>query len=286
MLAVCLLTFIAALTAAVPTPTPGPPNGIPQCALSECPVYTELEDYGQDMWKRRIEPGVWARRSAPTCNRTAATDLVYYTDLQNYFLDNGIDRTTPVMFETVKNKARPTFCPDQSESPPCCAEIYAYLFYIPAASQANTPPPSQDSGVELVHMEDPREFYGITFGGRPETPNATEKYEQLHAYLVEQALPIETYDSIVAAYDAPGQPQPHRTEILIPVKGPRENKTNACPDNQNDSQENEEGRGDRDGGGRRRGGGAGGDGGGGRGDGRGRQRRNVHDLSNIDLILF
>eukprot|EP00057_Strongylocentrotus_purpuratus_P018230 XP_011672704.1 PREDICTED: uncharacterized protein LOC105442362 [Strongylocentrotus purpuratus] len=153
MLAVCLLTFIAALTAAVPTPTPEPPNGIHQCARSECPVYTELEDYGLDMWKRRIEPGVWVRKVAPTCNRTDALGLVYI-DIHNYFVDNRINRTTPIMMEVSENKAAPSFCPDQLESFPCCDEIYALLFYIPAVSQATAPPPSKLRIVGIHHMHD------------------------------------------------------------------------------------------------------------------------------------
>ncbi|XP_030853528.1 uncharacterized protein LOC577534 isoform X1 [Strongylocentrotus purpuratus] len=278
MLAVCLLTFITALTTAAPTstpnPTPEPPNGIRQCARSECPVYTELADYGLDMWKRRIEPGVWARKVAPTCNRTTAIGLVYM-DIHYYFRDNGINRTTPIMMEVSENKAAPSFCPDQSESFPCCDEIYALLFYIPAVSQATAPPPSKDSGVELVHMEDPREFYGITLGGRPVNENVTANYNQLSKYLDEQGIRFDDDAFLVASYDAPWRPQPHRNEILIPIKKPcRRHDGNDGIANPKDGQENETDQGL--------------DGVRGREAGHGgrRQRRNVDYLPNIDLIPF
>eukprot|EP00057_Strongylocentrotus_purpuratus_P010628 XP_011665102.1 PREDICTED: uncharacterized protein LOC592017 [Strongylocentrotus purpuratus] len=206
---------------------------------SECPVYTDLEDYGLDMWKRRIEPGVWVRMVAPTCNRTTAIGLVYM-DMHNYFRDNGINRTTPLMMEISENKAEPSFCPDKSKFFPCCDKTYALLFYIPAVSQATAPPPSKESGVELVHMEDPREFYGITFGGRPVTHNVTAKYKQLSEFLDDKGIPFEDDAFLVAMYDSSRRPLPHRNEILIPIKKPGgSHDGNDGFDYENDGQQNE-----------------------------------------------
>eukprot|EP00057_Strongylocentrotus_purpuratus_P035084 XP_797639.2 PREDICTED: uncharacterized protein LOC593050 [Strongylocentrotus purpuratus] len=225
MLAVCVLTFIAMSITAVPattqattptpTTTPQPPNGIPQCAILECPVYTTLEEFGSNMWKRRLEPpGVWARKVAPTCSLSAVTGLAFF-DLHNYFVDNGINKTTPITVRVSENIAAPSSCPDQSESFPCCDKSYALLFYIPAASQATAPPPPQDSGIELDYLEHPLEYYGITFGGRPFNHNATEKYEQLSEYLDEQGFLYDTTTYFVEAYDKPWDPQPYRNEIRI-----------------------------------------------------------------------
>nr|XP_054770413.1 uncharacterized protein LOC129278229 [Lytechinus pictus] len=266
MLVVCVLALtIAGLAAGIPTPEP--PNGIRQCARSECPVYTELETFGPDIFKRRIEPGKWARSVAPTCNRTAAVGLVYL-DLHNYYMDNGISRTTPIMLEVSKNKARSAFCPDQSERFPCCTEIYTLIFYIPAASQATAPVPSKESGVSLLNATAPQEFYGITFDGRPIDNNVTEKYNQLADYLEQQELRFEDDDFIVATYDAPFRPPPHRNEILIPIKKHRKRGNNDRVNNGNGDQNNQDQGQDQ-------------------GQGRGRrQRRNVGAFSNIDLIPF
>eukprot|EP00057_Strongylocentrotus_purpuratus_P008215 XP_011662689.1 PREDICTED: uncharacterized protein LOC105437596 [Strongylocentrotus purpuratus] len=223
MLAVCLLTFIAMSITAVPaktpattptpTTTPQPPNGIPQCAILECPVYTTLEEIGSDMWKRRMVPGVWAYKFAPTCDLTAAVGLVCL-DLHNYFVDNNITVTTPMVLKVSENIPGPkSSCTDGLGSYPCCDQSFALHHFIPVASQENTPIPSQDSGIELLHLEESVEFYGITFVGP--NHNAVKQYEKLRKYLDKQEIIYYQDWYYISAYDKPTDPQPHRNEILI-----------------------------------------------------------------------
>ncbi|XP_071479963.1 uncharacterized protein [Diadema antillarum] len=89
LIVTAVISVAAALpvTTPIPTPTP-PPNGIRQCARSPCPEYTLLEDYGDGFFKRRVEPGAWVYKVAPTCNISSATMSVYM-DLNNYFYGNG-----------------------------------------------------------------------------------------------------------------------------------------------------------------------------------------------------
>lgn len=268
MILICFFTCLVAFTAAFPTTTQEPPNGIRQCARSECPVYTELEDFGVGLWKRRIEPGRWLYKEAPTCNRSVATGLVYL-DLHFYFMDHKISRTTPIMLETVKNKARPSFCPDQSDSPPCCDEIHRLMFFIPAVSQSTAPPPPTDVGLVLLNMTEPREFYGITFDGRPTARKVSKRYDKLVDFLEEQDIRFEDDDYLVASYDAPWRPKPHRNEILIPIKKCRRGQNDK--DNENDTLGDGFGDGRCDGGMKER---------------RRKRRSSGGHLSDIDLIPF
>lgn len=57
----------------------------------------------------------------------------------------------------------------------------------------------KESLVELIHMEDPQEFYGITFDGRPVSHNATAKYKQLSEYLDSEGIPFEDDTFLVAS---------------------------------------------------------------------------------------
>eukprot|EP00057_Strongylocentrotus_purpuratus_P034573 XP_795779.2 PREDICTED: uncharacterized protein LOC591105 [Strongylocentrotus purpuratus] len=218
MLAVCLLTFIAMSIAAVPattpTTTPQPPNGIPKCAIYECPVYTTLEEIGSDMWKRRIEQSAWVHKVAPTCDRTEAIGLVV-GDLDAYLEDNNMIESTPIFLRVEKNKpGQNSSCTGQSGSFPCCDQIYELFRFIPEASQETAPIPSQDSGIQLLHL-DAFELYGITFLGP--NHNEVEQYEKLRKYLDEQGILYygNLYD--VAVYDKPTDPQPHRNEVVITV---------------------------------------------------------------------
>ncbi|XP_030852888.1 uncharacterized protein LOC115929341 [Strongylocentrotus purpuratus] len=218
MLAVCLLAFIAmsitAVPATTPTTTPQPPDGIPQCAIYECPVYTTLEEIGSDMWKRRVEPSVWVHKVAPTCDRTEAIGLVI-GDLDAYLVDNNINESTPIILKVAENIPGPnSSCTGQSGSFPCCDQIYELFHFIPVASQETAPIPSQDSGIQLLHF-DAFELYGITFLGP--NHNAVEQYEQLREYLDEQGILYYGTFYYIAIYDFPSDPQPHRTEILISI---------------------------------------------------------------------
>ncbi|XP_030852950.1 uncharacterized protein LOC115929356 [Strongylocentrotus purpuratus] len=104
-------------------------------------------------------------------------------------------------------------CSDQSGSYPCCDQSYELLFFIPVASQATPPTPSQDSGVTILHLADSLEFYGITYVG--ENHNAVEQYEQLRGYLNAQGKTYFEDWYFIAAYDKPTDPQPHRNEIMV-----------------------------------------------------------------------
>lgn len=265
-----------ALVAAAPS-TPAPPNGIRQCARSECPVYTLLEDYGLGITRRRVEPGLWVSKVAPTCNRTTAVGMIYF-DLHSYFTNNNITRTTPIIIETTENKARPSFCPDQSDEFPCCEEIFTLQFYVPLASQATAPPPAKElGGVQLLNAAQPRDFFVVAFSGRPTLQSTTQKYNELVSYLQSEDLAFEDDTFSLAIYDAPTRPLPHLNEVFIPIKNC--NRGRGCGGNRDRQQGrgNGEGRGHGNGEGR------------GRGDsGTGhRQRRALQsELDNVDLLPF
>ncbi|XP_072176692.1 uncharacterized protein [Diadema setosum] len=213
-----VISVAAALPATTPTPTPTPtsaPNGIRQCARSPCPEYTLLEDYGDGFFKRRVEPGAWVYKVAPTCNITSATMSVYM-DLHNYFQDNGIKRTTPIILTVKENTQRSLFCPEESDDLSCCPRLFSLLFYIPAESQATAPPPSNKSDIHLIRVTEPQEFYGrAIIGGRPTLGALEQHYRELVTFLAERDFWFRRDAYAILSYDAPWRPQPHRFEILI-----------------------------------------------------------------------
>ncbi|XP_071505011.1 uncharacterized protein [Diadema antillarum] len=212
-------TKAAALPATKPTPTPTPaPNGIRQCARSPCPEYTLLEDYGDGFFKRRVEPGAWVYKVAPTCNITSATMSVYM-DLHYYFRDNGIKRTTPIVLTVNEKKQRSVFCPEESDHLWCCSQGFSLQFYIPSESQATAPPPSNKSDIHLIRATEPREFYGrALIGGRPTLAALKQHYRELVTFLEERTFWFSRDAYSILSYDAPWRPRPHRFEILVPTE--------------------------------------------------------------------
>ncbi|XP_041481894.1 uncharacterized protein LOC121429055 [Lytechinus variegatus] len=191
MLSVVLLVAIAGLAAGAPNPKP---SLVRQCENIECPDYTQLQVLRPDMWKMSVEPGRWVGKMAETCNRTDAF-LSVFKYLDDYFIDNGMERTLPIVLEVIKNKQRwdsRSSCSRQmEESYPCCEEFYNLLFYIPRASQESAPYPSEESGMRLYPIPYTLVFYVISFDGHPTNQNVLEKFQEITEYLEDRRIPFE-----------------------------------------------------------------------------------------------